>query len=181
MAADLVAAGLEQVVAVVDGDDGADREVDIHQRGAVEGIIGHGEEAVGVGLALIDLIHFFGGDVADHSGVDQALAHDPVGEHVQGELFFAVEVGGTGDAQVTGADCVDHVFARFSDLAQQVHQITADILVSQVAAEIHLKLRRPGLFAHMRHLLGCFSGSKRTPSNRSISRENQDCDRSDAR
>ncbi|GAC1469110.1 MAG: hypothetical protein PVSMB11_04830 [Desulfuromonadaceae bacterium] len=78
----------------------------------------------------------------------QTLAHDAVGEDIKGKLLFTVQVGSTGHTQITGSNCVDHIFACFGNFTDKVDKITADILITQVLAQINLKFGLACLAVH---------------------------------
>jgi hypothetical protein len=67
------------------------------------------------------------------------FAHDTIREDIKGKLFFAIKVGCPCDTKITGSYGINHIFAGFGNFTEKMHEIAADILVTQMLTKINLK------------------------------------------
>jgi hypothetical protein len=79
--------------------------------------------------------------------VEQPLAHDPVGEDIQGQLLFAIEIGRPRHAEVARSNGVYDVLGRLGNFADYTGQVPVFPLFSQITPQIDLKFGLAG-FGH---------------------------------
>jgi hypothetical protein len=80
--------------------------------------------------------------------MDKAFLYDAVGKHIKGKLLLSIQVRGPRHTKVTGSDGVNNILSRLSDLADEVDQIIAYILLPQMTTQVNLEFRHTGFMRH---------------------------------